>query len=483
MRAEVSGDMQVALELADTVEFLEQFRGLRTEATPNMAGKMQDVALQSERYCRQHFAPSSRRWYLPLMSVAAAAGTFWALTYLDAGSSWLEPARPPVQLAQSYAPNGAGQVPLATDVQGLVNLEPVMDADEAAWRSTILQIRRRLEAEGGEHLKVALEAGLANEADDLGKWLDPANAVTMMRLGYELRANADLRATALRDLGALPEVDDRVQEAAALISDDLATVALTEGVVGSAELVADVAWGVRALVGAGSTTHRSAVTRRCGDWLASVLPDSHGGDLVVALSALVELAAAYGDHVDAVAAHGRRLVDEVLTADGENWHRRRPALLAGNVSSQVLGDAGRLVARLPAFNADADRCTLVRQLVLGRLREQRALGQDQPEVLAAMVYGCSDLLDKGEGDRLSWALQRWKPARLAPDYATVQQMAWSLSPGSRGHTRMQRELRQLAVMPTPRLLRERAAFCLCLATNYAGFVHGISLPARQPRGS
>ncbi|MCK5941629.1 MAG: hypothetical protein KAI24_06655, partial [Planctomycetes bacterium] len=110
---------------------------------------------------------------------------------------------------------------------------------------------------------------------------------------------------------------------------------------------------------------------------------------------------------------------------------------------------------------------------------------ERPEVLAAMVYGFGDLLDEGrnERDRLAWALQRWKPARLAPDFATVQQIAWSLAPGSRGHTRMQRELRQLAVLPAPESLRDRAAFCLCLATNYAGFVGGLLQGPHRVRGS
>ena len=205
----------------------------------------------------------------------------------------------------------------------------------------------------------------------------------------------------------------------------------------------------------------------------------------MALSGLVELAAVTGRHFDAVSTHGRRLVDEVLEADDDRWRRRRPALLAGAVDAHTLGEAGRVVSRLPAFGVDPDRCTLFRSLALGRLREQRAGGQDRPEVLAAMSYGFADLLDRerNERDRLTWALQRWKPARLAPDYATVQQMAWSLSPGTRGFTRMQRELRQLAVQPAPTALRDQAAFCLCLATSYAGFVDGLVPRARPVRGS
>ena len=123
---------------------------------------------------------------------------------------------------------------------------------------------------------------------------------------------------------------------------------------------------------------------------------------------------------------------------------------------------------------------MVRQLILGQLRERRTLAQDRPEVLAAMLYGCDDLLDQStsESDRVGWQLLRWKPTRLAPDFATVQQIAWSRSPGSRGYTRLQRELRQLAVLPMPEDLANRAAFLMCLATNYAGFA-GVLLPKTE----
>ena len=75
----------------------------------------------------------------------------------------------------------------------------------------------------------------------------------------------------------------------------------------------------------------------------------------------------------------------------------------------------------------------------------------------------------------------WKPARLAPDFATVQQLAWGQTPGSRGYTRLQGELRQLTVLPSPSKLHESAAFCLCLATNFAGHVGDLLPTAEQYR--
>jgi hypothetical protein len=67
---------------------------------------------------------------------------------------------------------------------------------------------------------------------------------------------------------------------------------------------------------------------------------------------------------------------------------------------------------------------------------------------------------------------------LAPDFATVQQIAWSRTPGSRGYTRLQREIRQLAVLAAPENVADRAAFCMCLATNYAAYL-GTLVPDYQ----
>ncbi|HIE68771.1 MAG TPA: hypothetical protein EYP98_00675 [Planctomycetes bacterium] len=152
--------------------------------------------------------------------------------------------------------------------------------------------------------------------------------------------------------------------------------------------------------------------------------------------------------------------------------------MTSRVAAGSIGEAGRILSRLPAFGLDPAPCKLVRLLLLGQLRERRSLHDDRPEVLAAMLYGCRDLLssESNERERVSWALRRWKPRRLAPDFATVQQIAWAQTPGSRGYTRLQGELRQLAVLPTPDKLRNCAAFCLCLATNFAGHV-GDLLPA------
>ena len=133
------------------------------------------------------------------------------------------------------------------------------------------------------------------------------------------------------------------------------------------------------------------------------------------------------------------------------------------------------------FGVDAPRCALVRNLVLGQLRDLRDQGQERPEVLAAMLYGLGDLLQEGERERVLHSLRRWKLTRLAPDFVTVQQLAWARRPGELGFTRLQGELRQLGVLAAPTSLLERAAFCLCLSTNFAGYVGDLSGGPTQRR--
>jgi hypothetical protein len=92
-----------------------------------------------------------------------------------------------------------------------------------------------------------------------------------------------------------------------------------------------------------------------------------------------------------------------------------------------------------------------------------------PELLAATLYGFGELLSDRDRDWLVLQLRRWKPALLAPDFVTIQQIAWGIEPGRSGFTRLQRELRQVVVLPAPAHLHERAAMCLGLASNYAAY--------------
>ena len=509
MRNEVSNDPLRALELAETVSVIEQFRELDTEPSPEFAGKMQAIALQSDRFYRSHYQNSSPIWLMPVVSGIAAAATFCLLWGLDAQQLWRTTPESIVSANAKFTglttdKVGARGIPSTATKQStstaqqllnepVVQVEPLLSPEQASWELAVEEILVRLNSEATGNLRNAFQAGIEDGSDPLKQWLDPSNTIVLLRFEHELRASAAVRIDALRSRGTLPEVDDRVQELANEIADEMLrwtsaplarlttdpTVdrAPTANVNPNQNAIAEIAWSVRALIAAGSSTYRAKALQDGGEWLSDQLPELHGEQLVWALTGLVELAAISGKHFEAVAIHGQRLVDTTLEPNNENWRRRLPELLAGRIAVGSLGEACRILTRLPAFGVSPSRCKLVRQLMLGHLRDRRLAGQDRPETLAAMLYGCSDLLDAkaNESDRLGWQLLRWKPTHLAPDFATVQQIAWSRAPGSRGYTGLQRELRQLAVLPTPEGLGDRAAFLMCLATNYAGYIGDLLL--------
>ncbi|MGK0155637.1 MAG: hypothetical protein ACI9SE_002602, partial [Neolewinella sp.] len=493
-------DPMKALELADTVALVEQFRHLRTEASPEFAGKLQDVALHSDRFSRSHFQPKPPAWLMPIVGGLAAAATFLLLWGFDVAQLWRSTPKSMIVADRDIA-TGLGGMTIGDSREinlGKMNLgneaavvgEEPMSPEQASWEQAVAEILARLDRETTGNLRDAFRDGMNQDGDALKQWLDPSNAMVMLRFEHELRASASIRIHALRSRGALAEVDNRVQELADGIADEMLQVvtgqvdaiastssaASAKLPVNSKEL-SDITWGVRALIASGSSVYRAKALRNGGDWLARRLPQLAGERLAIALSGLMELATISGQHFEAVAVHGQRLVDDVLQPSDENWRRRLPELLAGHAAAGSLGEAGRMLARLPAFGVSPQRCKLVRQLMLGQLRDRRTTAQDRPEVLAAMLYGCGDLLDEdtSEADRLGWQLLRWKPTRLAPDFGTVQQIAWSRAPASRGYTRLQRELRQLAVLPMPQDLSNRAAFVMCLATNFAGHAGSLLL--------
>jgi hypothetical protein len=489
MRNEVSGNPSKALELADTIALVEQFRHLTVEASPEFAGKLQDVVLHSDRFYRSHFQPQPPAWLMPMVTGLAAAATFLLLWGFDVAQVWQSDTKRMTVAGREIKTNLNGITIDNIRRSGVASETTVVDEDpmspeQASWERAVTEILARLDKETTDNLRDAFRSGMNQEGDALKQWLDPSNALVLLRLEHELRASAAVRIHALRSRGALAEVDGRVQELADGIADEmLRMVAGQIDFAGSSRLpisnqeLSDISWGVRGLIASGSTAYRTDALRNGGNWLASRLPQLTGERLVLALSGLVELAAISGQHFEAVAEHGQRLVDEVLQPSDENWRRRLPDLLSGYADAGNIGEAGRILARLPAFGVEPHRCKLVRQLILGQLRDRRTTAQDRPEVLAAMLYGCGDLLDEttGELDRIGWQLLRWKPTRLAPDFGTVQQIAWSRAPGSRGYTRLQRELRQLAVLPMPKSLASRSAFLMCLATNFAGHVGSLLL--------
>ena len=474
MRERIASDPMLALELADTVAVVEQLRQLRTEPSPEFAGKLAHVIVRADRRISGRDDAYGQRWLPFLVTSIAAVATFAMLW-------WFDPLGPEGSGGQGgkHRPHAALQLERDDDAERvpITELPPVFS--EVAWQDAIETVRQRLALESSPRLSEAFENGLQSAEDPLTQWLDPSNVLMLQRLDHELRARGDVRAAALLRRGSLVAVDHRVQELADGIADDLQARWQQQGELPGRADVGGVVWAMRALIGAGATAERTAALELTGSWLVDMLPELHGEQLVLGVAGVAKLAAVHADDqlFAAAARHGKRLVHEVLLPDNENWSSRRPDLLHPRIAAGIVGEAGRLLERLPAFGVDAERCSLVRHLLLGQLRERRERGQDRPEVLAAMLYGMRDLLGDVERLAIERSLRRWQPVLLAPDFGTVQQLLWGTEPGRQGFARLQRELRKLTVLPIPSSLEERAAFCLCLATNYAGFVGGLQ-PAR-----
>ncbi len=464
-RLRMQEDPTAMLEVADAVAFVEHWRELGVEPGPTFALRMAAVQQRAERHLVARHGPPQRprRWLGPVLGIAAAAAVFAAL-------SWWDPLGRVQRERQGAVGNGlqlAGASQRGPDYE--VESSPVPLVQDVSWQTDVASMRQRLDQEQAVHLREALDAGLAAAPDPLGRYLESRNALEFARLDHELRASASLRREALVRQGGIPAADVRVQQFADAIAGQL-----LDAIAADDADIATIALAARALIAAGPADgSRAAALHAASGWLAAALPTADLSNLAHGLAAMVEIAALDGDRQRLVAREGRRLVASIVQVDGENWGRRLPELLGRRVSAAAVGDAGRVVAALPGFGVDVEHCAVVRGLLLGALRTRRAAGEDSAALLGAMLYGFADSMASEERERLELQIRRWKPVRLAPDFATVQQMAWGIAPGRPGFTRMQGELRQVAVCPDPLELATRAALCLCLATGYAAFDAGI----------
>jgi hypothetical protein len=463
LRRRIGADPMLTLEMAETVALVEGLRQLTCEPSERFGGKLSHVVRQAERRLAARQRPSP---WLPLVGFAAAAATLLLLWWWD-----------PLAPRSSSEGHAFARLAAAPETRGVASptvVREVRDAAELAWEAQVARMRQRIEFEQAPHLGAAFEVGLQDIADPLAQWVEPRNALARLRIDHELRGQPEVRRAALRAPGGLAAVDDRVQRLADALAPELAALAAEPGSTRTrAATATTLGLGLRALLAAGPSTERRPAVEASLGWLVAELPDLHGEPLAWALGALIDAVAVSDAPLALLPLHGQRLLDEVLVPGQDSWASALPPLIGSRASAAALGEAGRVLGHLPAFGLEPWRCRLVHQLVVGQLRERRSgSGQERPEVLAAIVYGCAALLTEVERDRVENDLRRWKPIHLAPDFVTVQQIAWGIRPGQRGFARLQGELRQLALLPAPEALAARAGFCLCLATNYAGLGSG-----------
>ncbi len=458
LRGAIGADPAAMFAMAETVALLERCREVRVEPGPSYAAKLAAAVARAER----RLLPPPSPWRGALWGLAAAAAAFALLRVWDP----LRRAEPTVAVD---GPAAASPERAPADAEAPLPPVHLLDARAVAWQEELDAMRRRLERESSGYLREAFEAGIEARTDVLGSWLDPRNGLMLMRLDHERRGDPEHRREVLRSRGGILAADQRAQQLADAIAAELVEQLQRQDADDGAVAAGAVGLAVRALIAVGPDgAARARAVAAGSELLARRVVAANDVELVQCLAALVEVAAVTGEHRELVVRQGERLVQHVLHVDGENWSRRLPDLLGTRIAPGVLAEASRVLGRLPGFGVDAGRCAIVRQLLLAPLRERRARGEDTPQLVAALLYGSADLLLESERDALELQLRRWKPVRLAPDFASVHQFAWALEPDRVGYTRHQSELRQLTVCADPVELGPRAAFCLCLATGYAG---------------
>lgn len=446
-RARWLADPEGLIAYAEEVAFVQSVRLLACEPGPLYGGKLADVLRQAQ--VRQPApAATSRPW---LWAVVAAAVAFVALSTWDPLRSRRDAVAPTVAALSLRTPV-ADPDALAVAVDGSSALPGAVDEDDVGV------IRRRLELEASTRLRESFDEGLRRSGDSLRAWLDPRNAMMLARFDLELRAHAESRRAALAHSGGLPAADERVQG----MADEIAAAVLAP--FDAPAEAATVGCMARALVAAGAASPaRRLALARCGRLLADGLATAHGEVFVAGLAGLLDVALATGEFAAEARRHGDRLLAELLAVDEETWLRRLPALLSAAAPPAAMGEAAKALSRLPAFGAEPNRCAMARGLLVGALRERLARGDDDPGVVAALLYGGGDLLPADERAARERSLRRWKPIRLVPDFVLCHQFASSLAPDRAGFARHQAELRELAIVAAPAGWRDRGAFCLCLA--------------------
>lgn len=319
--------------------------------------------------------------------------------------------------------------------------------------------------------------------------LPARNALEALRAQFRQRFSREERREALAASGADPDREDRIQDLAGVVAAELeaqlrAVDSLPaedrpaeEMAFAPARSVFDLALGLRALLAAGSSRavgeHRQVVrdgTEALLDALEAGADDEATASILAALS---DIAVVSGGKVsEVVRRHASRLAASTLDFSRGRRQRRadvdvdslRPALLHWQTRTASLADAGQVLALAPAFGAPATTCARARRLILRHLEERLTAGSERPDVIAAMLYGFGDLVDREDLDR---RLKMWRPQLLLPNYVALYHYAWGQYPLRPGWTQFQQDLRWVTAQRGPKLVSDTAALLLTLAMNFA----------------
>lgn len=447
--AGLAEDLELALEVADCTDLLEQFRTLQCEPTGRVPSRVWS-RVRRRVELRSRPRPFGLVDAGAIVTVAAAC----LVGLLGLESLTLEEAEEPVVTADlaEFDPNpetagATGVRPLAPPVLWPRSL-PVASSGFRAGFERLSQI------------EVPTSFGLSMDAREL---------LTRARHEASLRMESKTLRQRHRGLG-LPNLASRTDRLSADLAKNLDAV-LRLGVMSSTDAtLSEIALSTRALIASGSTPNHGPhadVVSRAGQRLIHSVADVPVEDRIAVGSALVDLATvAGGEFAVAASTVAGDLILECESA-AEEGGLVRPALLAWSVPHTELGEAGRLLRLAPAFGADSAGCFVTRLWILSHLFEREMQGQhsERPELLTAQLYGFGDLIERTSVDH---RLRLWTTRSLfRRDPVAAQQLAWSRYPIRRGWTEFQQELPSLAVRDTPTELLEGAALLLTLCTNTA----------------
>lgn len=475
VRRHVQRHAEAALEAADVRTLLEDMRTLTAEPSGRVEVRVRYAIDRRQRLRRgeRHGDGSS-----PLGSVVRAGRTLVrvlavAAAILGALLLWdreqRDASRAPVAAASDPG-LPAWQAPAAPPLR-----EPTPERD----REQVARQQQTLDdvlAAGGPSLqRHYLPLRRLAEIDVFTGQMRANNELALLRLEFTQRYSRAKRRQSIEQCGGKPDLEDRIQSLAMSVA-----VTIEDQIGRDKATVVDVARALRALLAAGSTLrigHREAVAAAV-EFLEQRVGGLEGGELASALAALTDFAVVTGGRAASlVAEHGERLANSVqVLPAGRSAHssssfaspaeRGRPPLLGFSTPVSQLADAGRVLQLAPAFGVHPIRAHEARLLMAAHLEERLAQSaSERPEVLAAMLYGFSDLIERNALDR---RLLLWPATLLADqDLVALHHLAWSQFPLRPGWTEFQRQLRAVATLKTPSDVGDAAALLLSLAMNYA----------------